>query len=82
MPKLHVEALVFALAWVTLAVTAAMRAGWIAGAVLTAGLLVVIMPTSSIVLTKTGNFALERRVRWGILVLAALAFALVQTFWR
>ena len=82
MPKLHAEALVFALAWVALAVTAAMRAGWIAGAVLTAGLLMVIMPASSLVLAKTGNFALERQVRWGILVLAALAFGLVQTFWR
>jgi hypothetical protein len=82
MPKLHAEALVFALAWVALAVTAAMRGGWIAGAVMTAGLLLLIMPASSIVLSKTGNFSLERQVRWGILVVAALGFGLIQMFWR
>jgi hypothetical protein len=31
------------------------------------------MPASAIILSKTGNFALERGVRWGILALAALA---------
>lgn len=82
MPKVHVEALVFSAAWAALAILAGLRAGWIAGTILSVGLLILIMPASSLVLSKTGNFTLERQVRWGILVLAALAFGLVQTLWR
>ena len=32
-----------------------------------------IMPTSALILAKTSNVALERGVRWAILLLAALA---------
>ena len=82
MPKLHVEALIFSLCWAALAILGGIQAGLWAGAALSAGLLLIIMPTSSYVLSKTGNFALERQVRWGILVLAALAFGLARTFLR
>jgi len=31
------------------------------------------MPTSAILLSRTGNFRLERAVRWAILAVAAIA---------
>ena len=43
------------------------------GLLLTAGLFLIVMPTSALLLTRTGNFALERGVRWGILAVAAIA---------
>jgi hypothetical protein len=78
MPKLHAEALLFCLVWTALATFAFLRSGYLAGSVLSVGLLVLIMPVSSMVLDRTGDFAKERRVRWGILVLAALGFG----FWQ
>ncbi len=78
MPKLHAEALVFCLAWATLAVLGFIYAGAYVGALLSLGLLLIIMPTSSIVISKTADFMLERRVRWALLVMAALAFATWQ----
>ena len=72
MPRLYPEALLFCVAWVALAV-----AGWIyadmrAGLALSVGLFLIVMPASAITLSKTGNFAIERGVRWGILAVAAL----------
>jgi len=78
MPKLHAEALIFCLAWAALAVLGFIQAGVYAGALLSVGLLLLIMPASSIVLAKTGDLALERRLRWGLLAAAALAFAAWQ----
>ena len=78
MPKFHAEALIFCLAWAALAVLAFVRAGYLAGAVMSVGLLILIMPASSLVLDKTGDFAKERMARWGILALAALGFGLWQ----
>ena len=78
MPKFHAEALIFCLAWAALAVLAFARAGYLAGAIMSVGLLVLIMPVSSLILDKTGDLAKERQVRWGILILAALAFGLWQ----
>ena len=72
MPKLYPEALLFCVVWVALAI-----AGWAlldmrAGLALSVGLLLIIMPASAITLSRTGNFAIERAVRWGILVVAAI----------
>jgi hypothetical protein len=71
-PRLYPEALAFCVAWVALAV-----AGWAmldmrAGLALSVGLFVIIMPVSALTLSRTGNFALERALRWGILIVAAL----------
>ena len=82
MPKLHVEALIFCLCWAALAILAGIQAGLFAGAALSAGLLLIIMPSSALVLSKTGSFTIERQLRWGILVLAALVLGLLQTFIR
>jgi hypothetical protein len=72
MPRLYPEALLFCAVWVALAI-----AGWVlidmrAGLALSVGLFLIVMPASALVLSKTGNFALERGVRWGILIAAAI----------
>jgi hypothetical protein len=73
MPKLYPEALAFCILWSLLAVWGWSMLGLKAGLLLSVGLFLIIMPTSAIVLTRTSNFSLERAVRWGILLLAALA---------
>jgi hypothetical protein len=72
MPKLYPEALLFCILWAALAMFGWSRIGWQAGAALTLGLFVILMPASALTLSRTGNFALERGVRWGILTVAAL----------
>lgn len=76
MPKFHAEALVFCLAWAALAIIAFVRAGYLAGTAMSVGLLILIMPVSSIVLEKTGDLARERQIRWGILILAAFGLVI------
>ena len=76
MPRLHAEALIFCFAWIALALWAGLSAGWKWGAGLSVGLMVVIMPLSTLVLTRTESFKAERLARWGILAAAALVFAL------
>ena len=73
MRKLNLEALVYSIVWGVLAVIGWRVAGLKAGILLSVGLFLIVMPTSAIVLSKTGNFSLERGIRWGILALAALA---------
>ena len=76
MPRLLAEPLIFCLAWAGLALTAGALAGWKAGAALSVGLMLVIMPVSSLILTKSESFQAERLARWGILAMAAAGFAL------
>jgi hypothetical protein len=76
MPRLYAEPLIFGLVWAGLALVAGLMAGWKTGAALSVGLMLVIMPVSSLVLTRVESFRVERLVRWGILAVAALAFAL------
>ena len=72
MPKLYPEALLFCILWAALALFGWSRIGWQAGIALTLGLFVVIMPASALTLSRTGNFAVERGVRWSILIVAAV----------
>ncbi|MEA3052045.1 MAG: hypothetical protein QOG72_948 [Sphingomonadales bacterium] len=72
MPKLYPEALLFCILWAALAIYGGLELGWKAGAALTLGLFILIMPTSALILSRTGSFRLERWVRWVILVVAAL----------
>ena len=72
MRRLNVDALIYSIVWALLAVIGWRIAGIKAGILLSVGLFLIVMPTSAIVLSRTGNFALERGVRWGILGLAAL----------
>ncbi|HEX5184042.1 MAG TPA: hypothetical protein VFW19_12950 [Allosphingosinicella sp.] len=73
MPRLYPEALAFCILWSLLAVWGWSMLGLTAGLLLSVGLFLIVMPTSAIVLTRTSNVGLERAVRWGILLLAALA---------
>jgi hypothetical protein len=72
MPKLYPEALFFCVVWVALAVAGWHYVGMRAGLALSVGLFLIVMPASAITLSRTGNFAIERVVRWGILAVAAL----------
>ena len=47
-----------------------------AGLAIGLGLLLVFMPTSAFILTRYEDEKLERQVRWGILMLAALLLAI------
>jgi hypothetical protein len=73
MPKFYPEALLYCILWVALALYGLDRLGWVAALALSAGLFVIVMPASMIILTRTENFAIERGVRWGILAVAAIA---------
>ena len=72
MPKLHFEALFFCAVWALLAITGAVLADWWIGALLSAGLFLVLMPASALILSRTGDFGLERQVRWALLAAAAV----------
>lgn len=71
MPR-YPEAALFCILWVALALWGWSLLAWKAGLALSVGLFLVIMPASALTLSKTGSFAVERGVRWGILGLAAL----------
>lgn len=73
MPRVHWEALLFCLAWAALALAGGIYAGWWTGVALSLGLLVLISASSMQILSQTEDPALERQVRWGILVVATLA---------
>jgi hypothetical protein len=74
----HPEAALFCLAWVALAVAGYVLEGWLAGSLLTFGLLAVIMPASGYFIAKRDDFAAERAVRWSILILAGVLLGLVH----
>jgi len=75
MPKFHGEALLFCLAWATLAFAGGLWGSWWIGALLTVGLLVLISASSMQILQQTGDLVMERQVRWGILIVSALGLA-------
>jgi hypothetical protein len=70
--KLHLEALIYCVVWAALAFYGFDRLGWKGGAALSIGLFAIVMPASMVILSRTGSFALERAVRWGILIVAAV----------
>jgi hypothetical protein len=70
--KLNLDALAYCILWVALALFAWDRAGFTAGLLLSVGLLPLIMLASTLILTRTGNFAAEQTVRWGILGVSAI----------
>ncbi len=72
MRRLHLEALVYCIAWAALAILGWHLSGLKAGLLLSIGLFLIVMPSSAIILSRTGSFALERGVRWGLLGVSAL----------
>jgi hypothetical protein len=67
------EALAFSLVWIIIAMAGWMLAGWVAGVILSVGMLFLIMISSAIIFSTSGNLLVERSVRWGILIASALA---------
>ncbi|HST37681.1 MAG TPA: hypothetical protein VLK25_13760 [Allosphingosinicella sp.] len=77
MPRLHPEPLLFCLAWFALALWGGSVSLWL-GILLTVGMASVLMPVSAAIVTKREDWALERQVRWGILLVAALGVLLCR----
>ena len=73
--RLNLDALAYCILWAALAIFAWDRAGMAAGLLLSIGLFPIIMGTSMVLLARTGNFAAEQAVRWGILAVAAIGLA-------
>ena len=73
MAKLHPEPLLFCVAWAALAVAGGVWGSWWVAVLLSAGLLILISAASLQILSQSEDPRLERQVRWGILVVAALA---------
>jgi len=73
MPKIYPEALLYCVLWTALALAGFHYFGLKAGLALSVGLFLIVMPASALILARTGNFKLERGVRWGVLIVAALA---------
>jgi hypothetical protein len=71
--RFNLDAFLYCLAWAGLAILGWQVGGPPAGLLLSAGLFVIVMPASALILTRTGSFNKERAVRWTILVVAALA---------
>ncbi|HZG45651.1 MAG TPA: hypothetical protein VEZ41_05215 [Allosphingosinicella sp.] len=74
----HPEAAAFCLAWVGIAAAGFILQGWLAGSILSMGLLAILGPTSAAIISRTDDFALERTVRWSILIGAGAILALVH----
>jgi predicted membrane metal-binding protein len=73
MTRFHPEALLFCAAWAALAIAGGIWGSWWVAVLLSFGLLLLISAASLQILTQSEDMALERQVRWGILVVAALA---------
>ncbi len=73
MRRFNLDAFLYCLAWAALAIFGWNVGGLRVGLLLSVGLFLIVMPTSAIILSRTGSFKRERIVRWGILAVAALA---------
>ncbi len=73
MHRFNLDAFLYCVAWAALAIAGWNVGGLRLGLLLSAGLFVIVMPLSALILTRTGNFNTERAVRWSILGVAALA---------
>ena len=73
MRRLNLDALAYCLVWAALAIFAWNAISHRAGLLASVGLFLIVMPTSAIILSRTGNFRIERGVRWSLLAIAALA---------
>ncbi len=80
MRRLNLDALIYCIVWAAVAVFAWNWVGHRAGLLASVGLFLIVMPTSAILLSRTGNFRLERGVRWAILGTAALALLAFADF--
>jgi hypothetical protein len=70
MPRFHAEPLLFCLAWAALAIAGGIYGSWWIGVLLSVGMLILVSASSLQILSRTEDPALERQVRWGILLAA------------
>jgi hypothetical protein len=75
LPPLNLDALAYCVLWAGLAVLGWRVGGLKSGLLLSVGLFLIVMPTSALILTRTGSFSAERTLRWGLLAGAALLLA-------
>jgi hypothetical protein len=75
MTKLHPEPLLFCVAWAALAIAGGIWGAWWVAVLLSVGLLLPISGATVRILSQTDDMKLERQVRWGILIVAALALS-------
>lgn len=75
MPRLNLDALAYCILWAALAIFGWRVGGLKIGLLLSVGLFLLVMPSSALILSRTGSFAAERTVRWGLLVAAGLLLA-------
>ncbi len=73
MRRFNLDAFLYCVAWAALAIAGWHVGGLRAGLLLSAGLFVIVMPASAIILSRSGSFKAERAVRWSILAVAAIA---------
>ena len=73
MTKFHPEPLLFCVAWAALAIAGGIWGSWWVAVLLSVGLLLLISSATLQILSRTEDMRLERQVRWGILIVAALA---------
>jgi hypothetical protein len=74
-PRLNLDALAYCILWAALAILGWRVGGLKIGLMLSVGLFLLVMPSSALILSRTGSFTAERVVRWGLLVTAALLLA-------
>jgi len=72
MPAFNIDGAAFALAWAALAIVASAFGGWYAGIALLAALILVVMPTSALVISRSGDLARERQIRWALFAAAVV----------
>ena len=76
MHRLNQDALLYCVVWTAVAMLGWQLAGLTAGLILSVGLFPVVILTSALILSRTGDFRLERAVRWGILGVSAIILIL------
>ena len=76
MHRLNQDALLYCVVWTAVAMLGWQHAGLTAGLILSVGLFPVVILTSALILSRTGDFRLERAVRWGILGVSAIILIL------
>lgn len=75
MPRFNLDALAYCILWAALAILGWRIGGFRTGLLCSVGLFLLVMPSSALILSRSGSFTAERAVRWGLLAVAALLLA-------
>ena len=74
--RINVELLLFCLVWATLAIAGVMLGGWTIGLTLAIIVFLAISASTAIILSRSGDLAMERKMRWAIVIGGWIAFLL------